>query len=653
MNTTSTPNHALGSKPAASFSRKRQKPILMRMSWLTICILLALTSWAQAQLRLIVGRGGAPWDAVLDSSAFVQVAADSVWIWNAARDQNLAAQALARGGAAYVGGMRPLQTAPGEFTDIFTLINTRVAEQLIDGDIETAFNPDAEGLEREAEVYVDLGGVFGINQVRIFPRLDSDHVDAFPQSFEFGLGKRETPLAFALGVLDQDFAALIRYSRTRPNDRAVIDWPGTRQVTGTRQARYLRFAPLNGLPWEIAEIEVYADGTVPTGEFVSVPLLASSGTPVWGLVRHEGEAALEDLPVVLQTRTGPDEEPLHYYVQSGERLRRESREVWEGIDGVDGILGALEQGPVLPNPEWSTWETVDGNLIRSPSPNRYIQFRVRMLEPGVKLERLVFEYSTRPLADELRAEVSPLQAAPGTETPFILSLQMRSSEDGTSTGFRFLSVQTPAQVIAIDSVRVDDKSVIFTTDTARDGGFDINLWQRVVRDGSFVQVFFRAAIFIDGTRFQVRVLDRRKAAESTEIDTVYQFAREGDVDPLSLGAGLAVRLEEANASVIGSLASTRLLLTPNNDGVNDIFRISYDLLKLTRPAPVFFEIFGLDGQKIRRGFSGQDLSGRYARIWDGRDDYGDLVAPGIYLYRIEVDADAGTSARAGTVHVVY
>ena len=76
------------------------------------------------------------------------------------------------------------------------------------------------------------------------------------------------------------------------------------------------------------------------GEFVSRPLLASSGTPVWGVVRHEGTSGLQEFPVVLQTRTGPDEEPLHYYVQSGERLRRESRDAVEGIDGVDGILGA-------------------------------------------------------------------------------------------------------------------------------------------------------------------------------------------------------------------------------------------------------------------------------------------------------------------------
>ncbi len=615
-------------------------------------MLCCMASWSEAQLRLVVGRGGVPWDAVMDSSAFVQVNADSVWTWSAPVDQNIAPLAVARGGGAYLGGVRPLQTGPGEFTDTFTILNSSAAEALVDGDVATAFNPDEAGVERDVEVFVDLGGVFGINRVRVFPRLDSDHVDSFPQSFELGLGQRQTALEFLRVVIDQDFSQLIRYSRTRPNYRAIIDWPGTRQVTGTRQTRYLRFVPLNSLPWEIAEIEVYADGTVPTGEFVSQPLLASSGTPGWGVVRHEGAVGLQDLPVVLQTRTGPDEEPLHYYVQSGARLRRESRDVWEGIDGIDGILGALEQGPVLPNPEWSSWETVDGDLIRSPSPNRYIQFRVRLLEPGAKLERLVFEYSTRPLADALRAEISPLQVDAGVETPFVLSMQMRRGESG-STGFRFLSVETPAKVFAVDSVRVDDQLVVFTADTERESGFDVNLWQRVVRDGSFVQLFFRAAIFVDGTPFQVRVLDRRKGADSAQIDTVYQFAREGDVDPLSLGGSLAVRLRQEDPPLVGSIASTSPLLTPNDDGINDYLLIAYDVLKLTRPAPVAFEVFSLDGRLVRRGQTAQELSGRHARVWDGRDAWGHRVPPGTYIYRIEVDAGVGRRARAGAVSVVY
>jgi len=615
-------------------------------------LLCCMPSRGESQLRLVVGSAGIPWDTAVDSSAFVQIDSDSIWTWSAPVDRNIADRAVQRGGGAYLGGVRPLQTAPGEFTDTFTILNSDAARALIDGDVATAFNPDEEGVEREVEVFIDLGGVFGINRVRIFPRLDSDNVDSFPQSFELGLGQRQTALSFLRVIIDQDFSQLIRYSRTRPNNRAVIDWPGTRQVTGTRRARYLRFAPLNGLPWEIAEVEVYADGTVPTGEFVSQPLLASSGTPVWGVVRHEGAVGLEDLPVVLQTRTGPDEEPLHYYVQSGERLRRESRDVWEGIDGVDGILGALEQGPVLPNPEWSAWETVDGDLIRSPSPNRYIQFRVRLLEPGAKLERLVFEYSTRPLADQLRAEISPLQVDAGVETPFVLSLQMRR-EDVASTGFRFLSVQTPAQLFAVDSVRVDDQTVVFTADLEREGGFDVNLWERVVQDGSFVQLFFRAAVFIDGTPFQVRVLDRRRDVESAQVDTVYQFAREGDVDPLSLGGSLAVRLREADPFLVGPLVGTTSLLTPNGDGVNDYLLVSYDVLKLTRPAPVAFEIFSLDGRRIRSGQTAEELSGRHIRIWDGRDAWGRRVPPGTYLYRVRVEAGVGRRARAGIVSIVY
>ena len=248
-------------------------------------LLCCMPSRGESQLRLVVGSAGIPWDTAVDSSAFVQIDSDSIWTWSAPVDRNIADRAVQRGGGAYLGGVRPLQTAPDEFTDTFTILNSDAARALIDGDVATAFNPDEEGVEREVEVFIDLGGVFGINRVRIFPRLDSDNVDSFPQSFELGLGQRQTALSFLRVIIDQDFSQLIRYSRTRPNNRAVIDWPGTRQVTGTRQARYLRFAPLNGLPWEIAEVEVYADGTVPTGEFVSQPLLAS------GEVRRMGRSA--------------------------------------------------------------------------------------------------------------------------------------------------------------------------------------------------------------------------------------------------------------------------------------------------------------------------------------------------------------------------
>ena len=95
------------------------------------------------------------------------------------------------------------------------------------------------------------------------------------------------------------------------------------------------------------------------------------------------------------------------------------------------------------------------------------------------------------------------------------------------------------------------------------------------------------------------------------------------------------------------------MLTPNGDGVNDLFAVAYSLLKLTRPAAVFFRIYDLGGGLVRRGYAGEDRSGRFAQVWDGRDDWGRLVAPGIYLYNLQVAADVGTARHNGIVNVAY
>lgn len=603
-------------------------------------------------MQIAVGRGGIPWESICDSSSFVQIKPDSIWIWPVIKEVNLIPGARVRGGGVYVFAPRPMEVNEDEFVDMSTLVAMEEANPLIDGDSGSAFNPDDFDIERDAEVYIDLGGVFGINRVRFYPRLDSEHVGFFPQSFEFGIGNRKTAFDFALGLLNQSFNNLIRYSKTRPNERAVIDWPGTRRITRSYSTRYIRFASLGASPWELSEIEVYADGTVPAGEFISTPILGSGGAPVWGTVRHDGRDILEDLPIVLQTRTGPDPDPLHYYVQSGERLRRETRYVWEAISAAGGLLGALEQGPVVPNPDWSNWQTVQDGIVQSPSPNRYLQFRLRLLEPGVRIERLIFDYATRPLVDEVQAEVHPTIVTPGAETSFVLSLQIRRPESSSASGFRYINVATIAEIKGVDSVRVDDENVVFST-VFNEGAFDVNLWKRLIRDGSFVQIFFRASVYNDGTNFKLRLFDRRNNEEFAKIDTVYQSAREGNVDLLAVGNRLSVRLRDGETSIVGEVEYDSNIVTPNQDGLNDVLRLSYDLFKLISPAQVSFTIFALDGEPVRSGRMGTKSSGSFLHVWDGRDDDGAFVRPGTYLCRIQVEAGIGDRSHVGIIHVVY
>jgi hypothetical protein len=92
--------------------------------------------------------------------------------------------------------------------------------------------------------------------------------------------------------------------------------------------------------------------------------------------------------------------------------------------------------------------------------------------------------------------------------------------------------------------------------------------------------------------------------------------------------------------------------SPNGDGINDALEVSYNLLKLTRPSPVFFQIFDLSGSLIAQGRSAE-LNGRFVRLWRGLDASGNRVEPGLYLYQIKVEADAKTVSRQGIVNVVY
>jgi hypothetical protein len=58
----------------------------------------------------------------------------------------------------------------------------------------------------------------------------------------------------------------------------------------------------------------------------------------------------------------------------------------------------------------------------------------------------------------------------------------------------------------------------------------------------------------------------------------------------------------------------------------------------------------LDRQSAIRGLFGERPEDP---VWDGLDQGGSLVAPGIYFYRIALDTDEGTEEKLGTVSVAY
>lgn len=605
----------------------------------TALLLLCVCTCAHALDTLRVGRtdDGMRWNSIVESAQFVAVSPDSIWTWATQRGENLATDLQLRSGliAAQVQVLTPVGYADA-------LSERENLDHWIDGDASTAWGPDSDlEVERRGTIYIDLGATFRVDRIRLYPRLDREHKGLVLGSFEVASsdGQQDNPL-------DAPYRTIpgLAFSAFNPNRQPVVDLSFQR-----RDVRYIRLKSNTGEPWELAEFEVYAEGTVPNGVFTSKPLFIRGGYPIWGRMSYE-EGDLQTLPIAVQTRTGPDEEPLHYFLQRGDELERVSAEDYAAFNPLDFSGAAQVQlGPILPNPEWSPWQTVTDGIVSSPAPRRYIQFRIEMTEPGTALENLLVEYVQQPLADELIAEVSPLVVSAGQPTDFTLSLQVQIDQGRGDTGFRYLQVRTPAQIEAITAVRVDDREVLFTPEYGQDG-FTVDIWKRIAQAGTFIQIEFTASVFRDGTPFEVRALDIR--AEESEIESVYQTARPGDVDPLSTGGELRVRLDGERSRLIENLVARTTTISPNDDGINDALEVSYDLLKLTDWAPVSFQIYDLQGALVAQGRSSQ-RSGRFVRVWRGVDGSGQRVPPGLYVYQVEIEADGGTARQSGAVRVVY
>ena len=104
--------------------------------------------------------------------------------------------------------------------------------------------------------------------------------------------------------------------------------------------------------------------------------------------------------------------------------------------------------------------------------------------------------------------------------------------------------------------------------------------------------------------------------------------------------------------VLGNVDAQPRAVTPQGDGVNDLMQVAYTLFSV-REAQVEIAVYGLDGRQVRRLYAGPQSAGTHVQLWDGRNDQAQLVSPGVYLVRVEVDADEATFARLQPVAVAY
>ena len=531
--------------------------------------------------------------------------------------------------------------------------------KMFDGDLETAFLGDGDwggdyGVIRQKSMIFDLGGVFLLDRIELSPR-ERFLNDRFIETLTIGLNDgdplKDGTREFASGHRGQYFDFDIAHQLFENTESQLnLKLP---QVP----VRMLLFeAPENARGiWEVAELKIYGIGFAPEASYVSNVIDLGASASLGEVVWSGSQDAVSEIDIAM--RAGDDEDPNNYWrftFRGDERARFDANGLPLVLKSYNRLDSGEKAGITHDTENWDFWSTAyefdtsRGDLV-SNKPRRFVQFKADFtsgLANGGQLDYLQFKVSIPPVADQVMAEITPSQVPAGIAAPFTYKMKPLLKAD--DLGFDSISIDTPAQPISVDALRIGGVEANFELISSNASGFTVRI-PRVDTDqtGELIEIDFQAEVFKYGTVFSGRVFDSERPEE------VHQTVTPGDADPLVDANALRVDLRDLSQKTIQAMRLSSPVITPNADGINDEIEIVYDLLNLTRTEPATVEVYDLAGRRLGAIRAGAAESGRFSTVWNGRDDLGNVLPPGLYIIRLMVETDNGTVAKQRTVSLAY
>ena len=569
------------------------------------------------------------------------------------------------------------------YTSVSTGYTKEAAKEvqvMIDGDPETAtlrqveISPRLAGLNigYVKNTVLNLGAEMPVNRIVFYPRPGFE--ENYLAWYEIGVAGNIAPFMAS----PQERAPGRRWYRDISRSLTSLNDPAfdvlERNVENldqvvdlrfpTRDLRWVAIRPINPeRTWEIAEMEVYGEGYVSKTTYRTGVL--DFGRPVaWSKIRWEGEVP-QGTRLVMRTRSGSTPQPnLFWMIGSTGIFERVPKEEYVTTYQV-GRFSQIQATYDVEN--WSFWSTPydfsgglrdltseasawqDGTDLLAPGPSRYLQLEVVMFSDGdraPRIDNLSLLFAENPSAQTVIAEIWPVE----TEDfePQTFTYVVRPVLESGDRGFDRLEIFTQVPASAISSVQVDGREIMeeYPPQIKEDRiliSFDPFVAPR--DNERRIEVVFDAKVLRFGSEFTGWVYDSAEPELKQQVragNATFRFA--GDV--------LSVRTP-VGGELVRRVRAWPPTLTPNGDGINDETRISYDLRNIGDPRQVDLQIFDLAGRVVRQVFADRAVSGSFEAIWDGRDESGALVVPGLYLYQVDLATDEGSSVETGTVSVAY
>ncbi|MEE3232960.1 MAG: hypothetical protein VX294_02240 [Candidatus Latescibacterota bacterium] len=412
----------------------------------------------------------------------------------------------------------------------------------------------------------------------------------------------------------------------------------------------------------IADFEIFAEG-VPRravyrsrifdlGKGINLGRIHWSAAPMRMINGQLVEVDSENVKVSVEVRSGRDGDPNVYHEHTDRGGEEEvSRERYERV-----LQPLLRSGVVRePRPgmrasidydteNWSFWtssfEDSGGNLgLRGGS---YLQLRVTLhseeFDTLIRLDSLWIDTSPL-LADQVIAEVARrdqpnpasgfTQVELGQPTEFVYDVQahfVRSDE----IGFDALKISTGSPV-EFRGLELGEPPIPVEPLLVKEGEDELVVYlpQRIETENNLpLRIFFASQVFALAWTFAGEVMD-------IQTTSLPQPVVPGDAgNHIGTSQLRVLGSTEHNGRTLHQIDFSSDMITPNDDGINDVLTIEYTLFQLMEHVPVVLEIYALDGRLMTRRELGLQRFGPQRTTWDGRDDKGYLLAPGMYIVGI-------------------
>ena len=394
-----------------------------------------------------------------------------------------------------------------------------------------------------------------------------------------------------------------------------------------------------------------------------------NGTPV-----ETPDAAAQ---LKIEVRTGLDNDPAVYHEYMDTGLERVvSRDHYENalrtrfvrVTAADDLTERQPKPGVrasisYDSDNWTFWSApfVESGQPISLRNGTYLQFRVTMesdsFDDFVRLDSLWIE--TAPLlAANVRGEVAPLddpqpiggitQVPLGQAIEFVYDLQA-DFETVNAPGFDLLRIRTGHQTELKSLQLGEGRTETPPAEVIQEPeGLLIRLPERITRaNNPPIRIVFGTEIFEFATTFQSEVLD-------SERDVLPQPVVGADVgEALSTNSLRVLGTTGQTTAFIQNLTFSAAVFTPNGDGINDELHVAYSLFRLPEPVPVVLEVYSLDGRRVALVEAGLQNAGPQSLHWDGRDETGQWLPPGLYLTALNLRSEFAADPQLRPLGIAY